>query len=133
MKNPFKRKVLTANEIAERDEDIKVRDEANARRIRKLNIDPNNPDVNYNTLDLSMSRLQSIFSELAKTGRYSGIHGEQPKDQRCKSSYRVDEVQELLDYAIGCRRSMDWLMRTSIECGIAEYDSDGIFIFKDVE
>ena len=108
-----------------------IKKEQNANRVRRLNIQGDNPDINYNKLDLTLKELQTIFSALHKVGRYSGIHGERSCDQTNPSRYRVYEVQALMDYAVGCRRALTYMQKRAITGGIAYYNDDGKFTYKD--
>jgi len=122
-----------AVKLAERLEEENRKKEAKLHRVRKLNIDGDNPDVNYHKIDLSMKELQVIFERLHKIGRYSGCYGEAPEDQSNPSRYRVYEVQALMDYAIGCRRALTWMQKQAITGGIAHYDDDGKFKYNKEE
>ena len=119
--------------IAEAESEKKAKIKANEYRIRKLNIDGENPDVDYHEISLSLNELNRIFQDLQKVGRYSGIHGESPEEQRNPARYSLGPVQRLLDYAKGCRFAMDWMMKESIKSGVAHYDDTGTFKFKHEE
>ena len=123
-------KKRTPEELAKRVEDERIAEEQRAYKVRKLNIDGNNLDVDYHDISLSMKELTHIYNNLQRTGRYTGIHGESPKDQRNPSRYPNDTVQPLMDYAMGCRLAMDWLMENAIDGGIAHYDNKGTFKFN---
>ena len=130
----FKRKIKTPEELAEIAETERLEDEQREYRVRKFNIDGNNPDVDYYDISLSMRELTHIYNNLQRSGTYRGIHGESPKDQRNPSNYPNGTVQPLMDYAKGCRLAMDWLMENAIDGGIAHYDNKGIFKFdKEVD
>ena len=127
----------TPEQLAERREEKRLKQEElvkeKAYRVRKLNIDGNNPDVNYHEITLNISELRQIIIDMQKTGVYSGNYGELPEDQCNPTRYRVYEVQRLLDYAKGCRYAMNWLMKNSVEHGVAYYNDEGKFKFKDID
>lgn len=75
-------------------------------------------------IDLSRNNLDNIIKDLDRTS----YHMHNSPDR-----YKISEVQQLIDYSISLRYAMNWLMKESIERGIAEYDSSGRFHIKDEE
>jgi hypothetical protein len=89
------------------------------------------PEEMASTLDLSKSGLKAIIKKLAQTSWFvkNGWSG----DRSSINHYRLNEVQSLVDYSLGLRYATDWMMKQSIERGVAYYDNEGNFKFKELE
>lgn len=89
------------------------------------------PKEMASSLNLGRAKLNSIINDLYNTAccrqnRWSG-------ERVSQDYYKLQQVQNLVDYSIGLRYAMDYMMEEAVKRGIAHYDEKGIFHLNELD